>query len=127
MSTLTNNCSGEITPEVYMVTMRAMRDALDFLGGKWKLPIMMALISGGRQRFRELERNVSGITPRMLSKELHDLEINHLITRQVLDTKPVSVAYDITEYSKSLRPVLEALATWGSNHRAVIMGKKEPV
>ncbi|MBN8678424.1 MAG: helix-turn-helix transcriptional regulator [Chitinophagales bacterium] len=103
------------------VSMRAVTDTLEFLGGKWKLPILMALITGGKQRFMELERNVKGITPKMLSKELQDLEMNRLVYRKVLDTKPVMVEYDITEYSESLRSVLVILAEWGTRHRELLM------
>ena len=113
------SCAERTRPE----RIRAIQDALDFLGGKWKLPILQALTTGGKQRFRELERSVTGITPKMLSKELQDLEMNRLIKRMVLDTKPVSVEYEITEYSASLFPVLNALSDWGLQHRALIMQK----
>lgn len=108
-------------PVVCPVSMRAMSDALEFLGGKWKLPILVALVTGGTQRFTQLERNVTGITPKMLSKELQDLEINRLVHRRVIDTKPVTVEYEPTEYCASLRPVLDALNNWGSQHRALLM------
>lgn len=108
-------------PVVCPVSMRAMSDTLEFLGGKWKLPILVALVTGGKQRFTQLERNVTGITPKMLSKELQDLEINRLVHRRVIDTKPVTVEYEPTEYTASLRPVLEALHTWGAQHRALLM------
>lgn len=113
-----------VSSNVCPVSMQAVNDALEFLGGKWKLSILMALITGGKQRFMELERNVSGITPKMLSKELQDLEMNQLVTRNVLNTKPVTVEYEITPYCKSLKPVLEALGEWGSNHRVLLMGRK---
>lgn len=106
------------------ISMQAVSDALEFLGGKWKLSILMALITGGKQRFMELERNVSGITPKMLSKELQDLEMNQLVTRNVLNTKPVTVEYAITPYCESLKPVLVALGDWGSGHRVLLMGRK---
>lgn len=106
------------------VSMQAVNDALEFLGGKWKLSILMALLTGGKQRFMELERNVSGITPKMLSKELQDLEMNQLVTRNVLNTKPVTVEYEITDYCASLKPVLLALGEWGAGHRMLLMGRK---
>jgi len=113
-----------VSTGVCTVSMQAVSDALEFLGGKWKLSILMALITGGKQRFMELERNVGGITPKMLSKELQDLEMNQLVTRNVLNTKPVTVEYEITAYCESLKPVLVALGDWGSGHRVLLMGRK---
>ena len=106
--------------------MLAVRDALDILSGKWKISIIGALALGGKHRFKELEREVTGITPKMLSKELQDLEINELVSRTVLDTKPVTVEYELTEYGNSLENVVETLAAWGTQHRARIMKKPTP-
>ena len=94
----------------------AVRDSLYVLGGKWKLPIIIALMDGP-QRFRELQRSLDGITPKVLSKELKDLELNTFVTRTVYSTKPVTVEYQLTEYSKTLKEVLEALKKWGEQHR----------
>lgn len=69
----------------------------------------------------ELQRNVEGITPKMLSKELQDLEMNQFVRRIVLDTKPVTVEYELTDYSDSLKPLLDALADWGKQHRERLM------
>lgn len=96
--------------------IRPVRDVLDIINGKWKLPILIAL-SFGTKRFKELERDVEGITPKMLSKELRDLEMNELIERKVYDSVPVSVEYSLTEYGKSLDTVIVALREWGKQHR----------
>lgn len=101
--------------------IRAIRDALEFLGGKWKLSIIFSLVTGGRQRFSDLQRSVAGITPRMLSKELQDLEMNQLVRRNVVNSRPVTVEYEITEHSKNLRQVVDALAEWGIQHRAMLV------
>lgn len=112
-----------IAPEtVCPVSMRAINDAIEFLGGKWKLPILFALFMGGKQRFGELERSVAGITPKMLSKELQDLEMHRLISRRVIDSKPVTVEYELTVYVESLKPMLDALSAWGEQHRRFLMG-----
>lgn len=103
-------------------SMRAIKDAIEFLGGKWKLPILLALASSGKQRFGALERSVPGITPKMLSKELQDLEMHRLISRRVLDTKPVTVEYELLPHAHSLRPLIDALAMWGDQHRRFLMG-----
>ena len=94
----------------------AIRDALYVIGGKWKLPIMMTLASGPR-RFRELQKALEEITPKVLSKELKELELNEFITRTVHPTTPVTVEYSLTSYSDSLQPVLIALRDWGITHR----------
>lgn len=97
-----------------------VRDVIELIGGKWKLPIIVAL-SFGTQRFKELERSIEGITPRMLSKELKDLEINQLVNRKVYDTMPVTVEYSLTDYGQSLDTVIAAMRDWGLQHRRKIM------
>ncbi len=94
----------------------AIRDTLDVLSGKWKVPIIAALSFGNRS-FSELELVLVGITSKMLSKELKDLEVNELVKRIEFDTKPVTVAYELTPYGKSLQNVIEELAQWGVQHR----------
>ena len=74
-------CTGRLLP---------VRDALDILNGKWKIPIIVALMFGSK-RFKLLHRNIEGITAKMLSKELKDLELNQLVTRTVYDSTPVAV------------------------------------
>jgi DNA-binding HxlR family transcriptional regulator len=93
-----------------------VRDFLDLINGKWKIPIIVAL-SFGTRRFKELERDIAGITPKMLSKELSDLEQNQLISRAVLHTVPMTVAYTLTEYGESLDKIIADMRAWGKNHR----------
>lgn len=76
-------------------------------------------------RFMDLLREVDGIGTKMLSKELQDLEINHLITREVLNTKPVTVEYEITEFGKTLAPIIDEVAKWGINYRTSLYGEKK--
>ena len=97
-----------------------VRDALDILGGKWKLPIIIAL-SFDNKRFKQMQREIPHITAKMLSKELKDLEVNQLVKRTVYDTVPVSVEYSLTSYGKSLKPVLKELGKWGTEHRKRIL------
>ncbi len=92
------------------------------LYGKWKLPIIIAL-SGGPKRFRELQRLVAGITAKVLSKELKELEMNEFVIRHVYATTPVTIEYELTEYSQTLNPVIEALRDWGVQHRERIIGQ----
>jgi len=99
----------------------AIGDALEVLNGKWKLPIIVAL-SFGKFRFRDLQREIN-ISPKMLSKELKDLEMQQLVKRTVFDTTPVTVEYSLTEYARTLHDVIEALHNWGMEHRRRVMGK----
>lgn len=94
----------------------AVRDALYVIGGKWKLRIIIA-ISEGNSRFNELQRTIEGISAKVLSNELKDLELNGLVKRSVHDQIPVVVTYEPTEYSNTLKDVLHALAAWGTQHR----------
>lgn len=93
----------------------AIKDALDVVGGKWKLLIITILMSGKR-RFRELSREAA-ISPKILSKELQELEMHGLVDRKVCDTRPITVEYSLTPYSSSLAHVLQTLEKWGQEHR----------
>lgn len=101
-----------------------VRDVIDLIGGKWRLPIMIVLFFGTR-RFKELERTLEGISPRMLSKELKELEMNGLVKREVYNTMPVTVEYSITEYGRSFEKIIEAMREWGLSHRERIMYSEE--
>lgn len=109
--------TGECTKRLLPV-----KDALDILSGKWKLQIILSL-SFGKKRFKQIQREIPGLTPKMLSKELKELEVNELATRHVYDTSPVSIEYEITPYGKTLRPLIEELHKWGSKHRTRIIAK----
>jgi len=98
----------------YMVPVR---DALDIFSGKWKIPIITALTFYETCGFKELEKIIEGITPKMLSKDLKFLEENLLITRKVQDTRPVTVTYSITDYGKTCNSVMSELYRWGVEHR----------
>lgn len=100
----------------------AMRDSLYVLGGKWKLIILRYLTNRTKEEihFKKLERGIDGISAKMLSKELRELEMNLLISRTVRDTKPITVTYAVTEYGKSVLPVTETLVNWGLQHRKKI-------
>ncbi|WP_343673442.1 helix-turn-helix domain-containing protein [Chitinophaga sp.] len=95
---------------------KAIRDTQDILSGKWKM-LIMGILGSGTRRYLELQRLVKGIGPKMLSKELQELEINGLVSRTVMQTKPLTVAYTLTDYGKSLKPILDDMAEWGKNHR----------
>jgi len=112
------------TQETCTKALIPVRDALDILSGKWKLPIIIAL-SFGNRRFSELAKQVHGITDKMLSKELRDLEMNELVKRTVYDTVPVVVEYSMTTYGKTLEKLIEELQAWGTLHRKRILKKSK--
>ena len=103
----------------------SIRDALEIFSGKWKIPIIGALLYNEECGFKELERMIKGITPKMLSKELKDLETNLLVSRRVIDTRPVTVKYSITPYGKTCDSVIQELYNWGARHRETIMKPDE--
>ena len=96
-----------------------IQDTLDVVGGKWKL-VLISILRDGKLRFRELSRE-AGISPRILSKELQELEMNGLVTRTVCNTKPVTVEYALTPYSDTLSEVIIAMHKWGKNHREKVI------
>lgn len=103
-------------------TMLSIKDALEALEGRWKLLILFTL-SEGPKRFRQISKDVGGITDKVLSKELKSLEANRLIERTVYDTFPPTVEYTITAHGLSLEKVLDELHYWGLAHRKKIIGK----
>lgn len=105
-----------------MSMLMPVQDALSVLSGRWKIPIIIAL-SFGNRRFRELTREVPGITDKVLSKELKELEANKLITRTVYDSFPPVVEYAITTHGRSVKDVVFELHRWGTKHRKAVMGK----
>lgn len=103
-----------LTPE-QCTDVTAIHDALHAIGGKWKLRIIIAL-SGGSKRFNEIQRSVNGISPRVLSDDLKELELNGLIRRNVITGYPVIIEYELMPYSGTLEKVFQSLSSWGTEH-----------
>ena len=106
--------------EHYKDEIRDMQDALDIISGRWKMQII-ALLCNGEFRYSELEKGLPKISPRMLSKELKDLEINELVVRKVYDSLPVKVTYKLADYGYTLVPLIIELTNWGKAHREKII------
>ncbi|GAA0558691.1 winged helix-turn-helix transcriptional regulator [Chitinophaga japonensis] len=111
-----------LSKENCLKRIAAVRDALYAVSGKWKLPIVVAL-SEGPLRFKELQRALEDVTPRVLSKELKELELNGFIERREYDTSPATVTYALTPYSDTLKQVTKSLGDWGLQHREYLMEK----
>ena|SRR5688572_5373631 len=100
-------------------TLNSVADALHVIGGKWKLRIIVAL-KDGNKRFNEMQRLIEGISAKVLSSELKDLELNGFIRRNVFTSTPVVVEYELTKYADTLGDVLHSLSVWGAMHREEI-------
>ena len=120
----------EVTSEAQCkATLNSVADALYVIGGKWKLRIIVALTEGNR-RFNEMQRLIDGISAKVLSTELKDLELNGFVRRNVFTGTPVVVEYELTEYAETLGGVLQALSEWGAKHKEMVrksMHKEEAV
>jgi len=101
--------------------MRAVQDSMDVLNGKWKIAIITSICCYKKRRFSDILNDVDGISNRMLSKELKELEINKLIKRTVLDTQPITVQYELTEHGDTLQTIISNLTDWGVQHREAII------
>jgi DNA-binding HxlR family transcriptional regulator len=86
------------------------------LGGKWRIPILVAMLEGNRH-FGEIQKTINKISAKVLAHELKELELNGFVNRHVYDTKPVGIEYELTEYTNSLGTVIVALREWGILHR----------
>ena len=93
--------------------------SLKVLGGKWKLVILHYLLDEKPKRFKELENIIGNISPRMLIKELKDLEKQKIIKREAFATVPPTVQYSLTEHGKSLVPIIHSIEEWGLKHAEI--------
>jgi len=114
-------------PPICTNNLIAMQDTLYVLGGKWKLLILHYLMYREVEinTFKKIERDITGISAKMLSKELKDLEINKLVQRTIQDTKPITVRYSITAYGKTTKEIIDNLVDWGKKHRLEILKNHE--
>lgn len=103
--------------------VQALQDTIYVLGGKWRLSIINSICNGNR-RFREIERSIPGITTRMLSRELKEMEANQLTKRTVTPSTPVTVEYSPTDYCQSFGDIILEMIKWGKDHRKRVMTTK---
>lgn len=89
---------------------------LMLIGDKWKVLILRDLMSGTK-RFGELKKSVSGISQKVLTSNLRDMEENRLLSREVFPEVPPRVEYTLTELGRSMSPILDAMAIWGTEYK----------
>jgi DNA-binding HxlR family transcriptional regulator len=89
---------------------------LDVIGGKWKVVILYHLTHDGTHRFAVLRRKIPGVSERMLTQQLRELEDAGIVHREVYPEVPPKVEYSLTEYGKTLRPITEVMCEWGKRH-----------
>ena len=92
-----------------------LEEALEIIGGRWTLSILWWL-QRGPTRFGELKRLIPGVTQKMLTQQLRQLEVDGLVTRTVYATVPPKVEYDLTPLGKDLKPALQLLCTWSEEN-----------
>lgn len=93
-----------------------VKATMEIIGGKWK-PIILYYLKEELQRFGELQRLIPHITKKMLTQQLRQLEQDEIIVRHVYHQVPPKVEYSLSKYGKTLKPVLESMAIWGTKHR----------
>ncbi|MBE8724506.1 winged helix-turn-helix transcriptional regulator [Flavobacterium hungaricum] len=118
-----NGDSKAFTDECSTILM-AVSDALYAIGGKWKLMIIISMARGNK-RFTEIQRQVNGISARVLSSELKELELNGFIIKKVAVGYPVTIEYELLPYSQTLEEVVGAMTKWGMQHREKIKSERQ--
>jgi DNA-binding HxlR family transcriptional regulator len=98
--------------KTYHCTVEA---TLDVIGGKWK-PLILWALGDNVLRFNALQKGLPGVNAKMLTKQLRELEEDGVITRKVYPEVPPRVEYSITDFGRTLIPILQALCTWGAHY-----------
>ena len=99
--------------------------ALDVIGGEWEVVILFHLTHDGSHRFAVLRRKIPGVSERMLTQQLRELEDDGIVHREVYAEVPPKVECSLTEYGKSLRPITAVMCEWGKRHvKRITFGKR---
>lgn len=96
---------------------------LSKIGGKWK-PIILFLISKGGNRFGVMLRGINGISKQMLTKQLRELEEDGILIRKIYAEIPPRVEYFISDYGKTLFPIINSMKAWGEKNMAADIAAK---
>lgn len=97
---------------------------LMLIGDKWKVLILRDLLSGTK-RFGELKKSIGGVSQKVLTSQLRDMEENGLVNRKVYAEVPPRVEYSLTELGLSLKPILDAMWNWGEDYKAIVKSPEE--
>lgn len=92
---------------------------LTLIGDKWKVLILRDLITGTK-RFGELKKSIGSVSQKVLTAQLRDMEESGLVSRKVYAEVPPKVEYSLTELGKSLKPILDAMYSWGEGYKASV-------
>ena len=90
---------------------------LQLIGDKWKVLILRDLLPGTK-RFGELKKSIGNVSQKVLTAQLRDMERNGLVNRKVYPEVPPRVEYSLTELGRSLKPILDAMQSWGEEYKA---------
>ena len=96
--------------------------ALDVIGGKWKVVMLFHLAREGAHRFAELRRKIPGVSERMLTQQLRELEGDGIVHRKVYPVVPPRVEYSLTAYGRTLGPITDLMCQWGKKHMSRLKG-----
>lgn len=94
----------------------SVKETLHVIGGKWK-PLIIFMIKNDSLRTSEIERGIHGITQKMLIQQLRELEAHGIVHRKVFPVVPPHVEYSLTDYGKTLLPIMQMMAQWGDAHK----------
>ena len=98
-----------------LLSLTLVKETMQLLSCKWKVPIITFLLRNGKTRYMGLQRGVCGISSRVLSKELRELEQSELISHTVMDPKLASVEYELTAHGKTLEGILLSITSWDAH------------
>jgi DNA-binding HxlR family transcriptional regulator len=111
------NTSTNALNEKHIIDTCGMAVALSVIGGRWKPAILCRLLNG-TMRYSELKKSIEGISERMLVAQLRELEHAGILRRLVYAEVPPRVEYEITEFGETMKPMLDAMASWGNTVRS---------
>lgn len=110
--------SNESAPKRASLSSCPVETCVRLIGSKWRLLIMRDLLANESMRFKELQRSVGGISQKVLTSNLRDMEAAGLVIRRVYPEVPPHVEYSLTDTGSSLRPVLDAMWAWGEGYQS---------
>ena len=90
--------------------------AVNLIGNKWK-PLIIRDLLNGKQRYKYLQYSIKGISAKVLTENLKQLEVDGLVKREVFAEVPLRVEYSLTELGEQMRPIIKALADWGNEYK----------